>query len=85
MCGLAGIVSNKEHVSQKLQHMLHATKHRGPDFSGTWSDGYAFLGHNRLSIIDLSENGNQPMTSSCGRYTMVLNGEVYNFSSLKKN
>ncbi len=83
MCGLAGILSHKQHVDQILKNMLNATKHRGPDYSGTWSDEFAYLGHNRLSIIDLSENGNQPMTSSCGRYTMVLNGEVYNFNELK--
>lgn len=64
--------------------MLKAMHHRGPDYTGTWQEGQIWFGHNRLSIIDLSEAGRQPMTSACGRYTMVLNGEVYNFQQLRE-
>ena len=64
--------------------MTDALSHRGPDASGYFFDqdkGVA-LGHRRLSIIDLSDAANQPMTSHCGRYIMVYNGEVYNFKEI---
>ena len=83
MCGIAGFVSarfNKEH----LKKMTNAIQHRGPDAEGHFfhSDQGIGLGHRRLSIIDLSDAANQPMTSSCGRYIMVYNGEVYNFKEI---
>ncbi len=61
-------------------------RHRGPDAAGSWTDEteHVFLGHRRLSIIDLDEAANQPMVSACGRYVMVYNGEVYNFPQLKQ-
>jgi asparagine synthase (glutamine-hydrolysing) len=85
MCGIAGILTthpNSETVLQ-LTNMLAATSHRGPDASVTWNDNAAFLGHNRLSIIDLQASANQPMHSACGRYTIVFNGEIYNYLELK--
>lgn len=84
MCGIAGIYSPNTSVDQALQQMLKAMHHRGPDYTGTWHDGPMWLGHNRLSIIDLSDAGRQPMTSACGRYTIILNGEVYNFQQLRE-
>jgi asparagine synthase (glutamine-hydrolysing) len=85
MCGIAGILTS--HPSSKteiqLKNMLSSILHRGPDASMTWNDGFAFLGHNRLSIIDLNETANQPMHSKCGRYTIVFNGEIYNYLELK--
>lgn len=86
MCGITGIVSNnlidaREYV---LKKMLLAQQHRGPDATQTWSDARASLGHNRLSIIDLSTEANQPMQSHCGRYMIVFNGEIYNYIELKK-
>lgn len=63
--------------------MCNAMSHRGPDDEGIFYDSPAALGHRRLSIIDLSEAGHQPMTSSDGRYTIVYNGELYNYQSLK--
>ena len=71
--------------------MTDSIKHRGPDDSGSWnssSDGI-FLGHRRLSILDLSEAGHQPMESSNGRYVIAFNGEIYNHlqirSEIEKN
>src|SRR6185312_10836905 len=61
--------------------------HRGPDDSGHWqsaADGIAF-GHRRLSIVDLSPGGNQPMISSDGRYIITFNGEIYNYRALRAN
>lgn len=84
MCGIAGILSDKRDVANNLTDMLYAMKHRGPDDQGTWIEEGVYLGHNRLSIIDLSKHGHQPMVSSSGRYVIVYNGEVYNFQTLRK-
>ena len=61
--------------------------HRGPDSFGYWSskENNVFLGHRRLSILDLSKHGDQPMTSSCGRYVITFNGEIYNFIELQND
>jgi len=90
MCGVAGIYHfsrSRESIDSdaSVRKMTAALVQRGPDASGYWSDlnaGIA-LGHRRLSIIDLSSNGAQPMTSSCGRYVIVYNGEIYNFREIK--
>ncbi|MDB4534296.1 asparagine synthase (glutamine-hydrolyzing) [Vicingaceae bacterium] len=86
MCGITGFVSS-ELDNENLLQMTNALKHRGPDAIGYFFDKNlnVGLGHRRLSIIDVSEAGNQPMTSHCERYIMVFNGEVYNFDDLKKN
>lgn len=87
MCGIAGKYNFKtgEPVSDKLIHsMCEKLKHRGPDDQGVFTDGPVGLGHTRLSIIDLSSQGHQPMKSKDGRYWITYNGEVYNFLSLKK-
>ncbi len=91
MCGIAGFFecSNEMPHSQMVsvvRQMADALVHRGPDSSGTWADpkiGVA-LGHRRLSVIDLSEKGRQPMVSHCGRYITVFNGEIYNYRQLKQ-
>ena len=66
--------------------MATSLRHRGPEDEGVWVDqacGIA-LGHRRLSIIDLSPAGHQPMHSSCGRYVITFNGEIYNFKALRQ-
>lgn len=84
MCGLSGIVGRGWTLAQ-LQAMVAAQRHRGPDASAVYEDpdDVAGLGHNRLSIIDLSPAGRQPMASWNGRFQVVLNGEIYNYRELK--
>ena len=87
MCGIAGYYSpNKKVSSDELVTMTTCIKHRGPDAAGYFvsDDATAGLGHRRLSIIDLSSAANQPMLSHNGRYSMVFNGEVYNFQEVEK-
>jgi len=76
MCGILGIIKND--VAQHLDQALDKISHRGPDSFGTFIQGTLGLGHRRLSIIDLSENGKQPMISACGNFVLVFNGEIYN-------
>jgi len=87
MCGLAGFVllDDREHSARSriLSSMLRAITHRGPDDEGTWFDDRIALGHRRLSILDLSPLGHQPMSSKCGRYVMSFNGEIYNHGALR--
>lgn len=85
MCGLAGIVSAKqaEYNLHRVEKMLAATVSRGPDSQGVWQSEGITLGHNRLAIHDLSSDGHQPMHSACGQYTLVFNGEIYNYRELK--
>lgn len=83
MCGIAGIVGPLS-SSDNLSRMLESQAHRGPDNSGAWIvDGSIALGHNRLSILDLSDLANQPFHSADGRYTLVFNGEIYNYLEIK--
>lgn len=85
MCGIAGIFNlNGEPVSPaNLRKMTDAIAHRGPDGEGFFIDSFIGLGHRRLSIIDLSPMGHQPMSSSDGKFTITYNGEVYNFHELR--
>jgi len=86
MCGIAGIISvnPQQDNGARLKRMADALMHRGPDGEGFWmnDDGVASLGHRRLSIIDLSANAAQPM-HYLQRYTIVHNGEIYNYLELK--
>lgn len=85
MCGIAGIIG-KGNNDQLLLKMLNSQKHRGPDATGEFYDrqGGAALGHNRLSIIDLSVEANQPFHDASKRYSMVFNGEIYNYIELRE-
>lgn len=86
MCGIAGIVHmdpNHEVREETLQRFIQALDHRGPDDRGTFLEGPAGLCHTRLSILDLSSRGHQPMQSADGRYVLCYNGEVYNFRELR--
>ena len=91
MCGLTGFLESTQRLnfSQKkstILQMSSALFHRGPDDQGTWidPDGQVAFGHRRLSIIDLSSHGHQPMHSHCGRYVIVFNGEIYNYLEIRK-
>lgn len=84
MCGVAAIVGPKASL-QNLEGILALQHHRGPDYTGYWVEpNQIALGHNRLSIIDLSAAANQPFVSSDGRYHLVFNGEIYNYLELKQ-
>ena len=85
MCGIIGVFNfSSEKVSQvKLENANECLRHRGPDSGDVLVKGHVGLGHRRLSIIDLSEEGSQPMSSEDGRFTIIFNGEVYNFQDLK--
>lgn len=88
MCGLTGGWSTKsfEALRDALPRMTDALAHRGPDDRGVWFDPEAgiALGHRRLSIVDLSEAGHQPMLSASGRFVIAYNGEIYNHLALRK-
>lgn len=81
MCGIVGGLSSSRLALESAVGSIH---HRGPDDSGIWREGTAQLGFARLSIIDLSAAGHQPMHSPDGRYVVVFNGEIYNFPSLRE-
>ena len=86
MCGLNGYFLKNKNNSKKID-LISANKklsHRGPDSNGTYysSDNKLGLGHTRLSILDTTSSGNQPMISKCKRYSIVFNGEIYNFKEL---
>jgi len=86
MCGICGVIEKPtSELNGHVLAMTSAISHRGPDDSGTWTEesSGAALGHRRLSIVDLSPLGHQPMASPSGRYVIVFNGEVYNFQTLR--
>src|SRR6187431_3193784 len=87
MCGIAGFISPVLHREQ-LQLITQTIQHRGPDAEGLFFERAGWfntgLGHRRLSIIDLSECSSQPMHSHCGRYTMIYNGELYNYNEIRE-
>jgi len=86
MCGICGIINfNQSPVEEtSIKRMMQIMKHRGPDDDGVFMDGNIGLGYVRLSIIDLTSAGHQPMEDNSGRYVMVFNGEIYNYIELKE-
>src|SRR5260370_32369111 len=90
MCGIAGFLDatprdSSEHLRATATRMGDTLQHRGPDDAGVWVDAAAgiALAHRRLSILDLSPAGHQPMESPSGRYVIVYNGEIYNSLELR--
>jgi asparagine synthase (glutamine-hydrolysing) len=90
MCGIAGIFTDAprsaEELSNDVRRMTDPIAHRGPDDSGEWVDAEAgvALGFRRLAIIDLSEQGHQPMRSGSGRFWIIFNGEIYNYRDIRQ-
>ena len=86
MCGITGIINynNKKVSKQSLLSMLNEIRHRGPDDDGIYIDDNVGLGFVRLSILDLTTAGHQPMQDRSGRYTIIHNGEVYNYIELRE-
>jgi len=86
MCGIAGFLNKPGGDSSHVESMIHALSRRGPDDHGIWQDTAAgiALGHARLSIIDLSPAGHQPMTHGDGRLWITFNGEIYNYQELRR-
>ena len=89
MCGIAGVLlpnaaSPAPEIEARLWHMIAPIRHRGPDDEGVWTDGLCGLAHARLSIIDLSPAGHQPIASADGTVWLTYNGEIYNFADLRE-
>jgi len=86
MCGILGVVAKRPIEVARYRAALDLLAHRGPDGEGEWHDPAAgiWLGHRRLSIIDLSHAGDQPMLSPDGRFALIFNGEIYNYVELKR-
>ena len=90
MCGIAGIFAPAggcpSDIKAAALSMAQQLIHRGPDDEGVWceSSSGVSLAHRRLSVLDLSEAGHQPMLSHCGRYIVVFNGEIYNHQSIRQ-
>ena len=81
MCGITGIINlNNQRIDESvISSMTDAIAHRGPDGRGVFIDGNVSFGHRRLSIIDVSDNGAQPMHSKTKNWTIVFNGCIYNY------
>jgi asparagine synthase (glutamine-hydrolysing) len=86
MCGISGIVSRQFIETQSIESLTNSLMHRGPDAKNVYLNktSTTALGHTRLSIIDLSEQANQPMRSQDGRLIVVFNGEIYNYRDIRK-
>lgn len=89
MCGITGYWNiggtRRSGFDDELRQAVAVLNHRGPDDSGIWTNHHGVgLGHTRLSILDLSQHGHQPMVTPDGRYVLVFNGEVYNFREIRK-
>ena len=85
MCGIAGYLGEIPNSNNSLFEMINAINHRGPDNHGIWFDENAGIGfaHSRLSIIDLSSAGHQPMHSVSNNLVMIFNGEIYNHNEIR--
>ncbi len=84
MCGIFGFTNFKKKDLDKARESLHTLHHRGPDQWNDYFDEDVYIGHQRLSILDLSEHGKQPMISLDEKVIITVNGEIYNFLLLKK-
>src|SRR3954470_23938044 len=90
MCGIAGYVGLTSSIPEKeakaiLGRMADAIRHRGPDDGGVYADGPVGLAHRRLSIVDLSPGGHQPLSSADGSVWVSFNGEIFNYVELRRS
>ena len=90
MCGISGIYDysnqlTKDLLIENINSMCKLFRHRGPDNYGYWIKNNIIFGHNRLSIQDVSNNGNQPMLDKENGNLIIFNGEIYNYKSLRKD
>ncbi|HLG04191.1 MAG TPA: asparagine synthetase B, partial [Bacteroidia bacterium] len=86
MCGITGVIALTENGRQylsKIEAGAHALRHRGPDGKGLFRDGNVAFGHTRLAVIDTTNAAAQPFHSGDGRYTIIYNGEIFNFRALR--
>ena len=84
MCGIVGFTNNISNSDEVLSKMMDRIKHRGPDAYGKYIDDDIALGHRRLSIIDVSSSGDQPIFNEDNTLVIIFNGEIYNYMSIKK-
>ena len=88
MCGIVGLISanHNSDIESVVSRMASAIRHRGPDDKGSWVDKDAgvALGHRRLSVVDLSPAGHQPMVSASERWVIAYNGEIFNHLDLRR-
>ena len=86
MCGFVGFFNDHNLSIESFQKTINTLEHRGPDDAGNWADldKKLFLGHRRLSVLDTSKSGSQPMQSSNKRYVIVYNGEIYNHLEIRE-
>lgn len=84
MCGIVGFTNNIDNSNTVIKEMMNRIKHRGPDAEGEYIDEGIALGHRRLSIIDVSSQGDQPIFNEDGSLVLVFNGEIYNYKSIRE-
>jgi asparagine synthase (glutamine-hydrolysing) len=84
MCGIVGALLGNPEQEVNLKSAVQQLRHRGPDDQGIWSARHIHLGHTRLSILDLSPLGHQPMSYQDGRFWITFNGEIYNYLELRQ-
>ena len=84
MCGIVGFSCHNDNAEAILSEMMERIRHRGPDSGGMYLNGEIALGHRRLSIIDITEQGDQPIFNEDRSIVLVFNGEIYNYQDIKK-
>ena len=84
MCGIVGFTNNIDNSNDVLEKMMDRIRHRGPDAEGKYIDENIALGHRRLSIIDVSSSGDQPIFNEDSSLVIVFNGEIYNYKDIRQ-
>ena len=84
MCGIVGFTNHISNANKVIEDMMDRIRHRGPDAEGKYTDEYIALGHRRLSIIDVSSSGDQPIFNEDGSMVIVFNGEIYNYKEIRE-